>query len=124
MYYKGWPLEKCIDAFLGLAQSSFKDENLSNIPFVSWLTKMYRLYTQDGLYRPESIEMVLKELFGRNATMSDCSYATQIGAKICVLVATVLKNPSCRIFTNYHQTRQSDQNLGKHNWPASSHRVL
>ena len=113
MYHRGWSLEKCISAFLDLAQSSFEEENLSSIPFIARLTKLFRLYAQDGLYRPESIESVLKNLFGRDATMSDGSYATQIGAKICVLVATVLKNPSCRIFTNYHQTRPSDQEFGR-----------
>jgi hypothetical protein len=123
MYHKGWPIEKCIGAFFDLAQSSFKDESLSGIPLVSWLTKMFRLYLQDGLYRPESIETVLKNLFGEDTTLTDCSYATQIGAKICVLVATVLKNPSCRIFTNYYQTRPADQNHGRYDCYKSVRRL-
>ena len=113
MYHKGWPLEKCIDSFLELARSSFREENMLGIPFVSWLAKMFRLYVHDGLYKAEYIESMLQNVLGKETTMLDHSYATQLGAKICVLVATVMKKPSCRVFTNYTKTKQRDRHHGK-----------
>ena len=110
MYHKGWPLEKCIDSFLELARSSFREERVLGIPLVSWLAKMFRLYVHDGLYKPEHIESMLKTVLGAETTMLDHSYATQLGAKICVLVATVMKRPSCRIFTNYARARLKNRN--------------
>ncbi|KIW86673.1 uncharacterized protein Z519_12728 [Cladophialophora bantiana CBS 173.52] len=110
MYHKGWPLDKCIQSFLKLAKSSFKQENTLGIPFISWVAKLFRLYARDGLYKPENLESILQNLLGQETRMLDCSYATQLGAKICVLVATVLKKPSCRIFANY---MRPNENHGK-----------
>ncbi|KIW45773.1 uncharacterized protein PV06_04129 [Exophiala oligosperma] len=44
--------------------------------------------------------------------MQDCSYATRLGTKLLVLAATVLKNPSCHLFTNYNKPVQNNFNLG------------
>ncbi|KIW28854.1 uncharacterized protein PV07_04717 [Cladophialophora immunda] len=110
MYHKGWPIDKCIESFLNLAKSSFKQENTLGIPLISWLMRMFRFYTQDGLYKPEGLESVLQQTLGLETKMLDCSYATQLGAKICVLVATTLKKPSCRMFVNYVKGQQSIEN--------------
>lgn len=113
MWNKGDSVEKCIDMILQLAESAFEEDNTGKIPLVSWLTKMVKWYVRDGRYRPNNLESILQSLLGRSTTMLDCSYATELGAKLLVLVATVLRTPSCRLFTNYNKPVQNDLNQGK-----------
>ncbi|OQV10034.1 hypothetical protein CLAIMM_14089 [Cladophialophora immunda] len=77
-------------------------EGTTVAPVLPWILKLFRIYSRDTIYKPEKLESILKSVLGSATTMSDCSYATELGAKLCVLVATVLKKPSCRIFTNYN----------------------
>lgn len=75
--------------------------------------KIVKWYVQDGRYRPDNLDSILQSLLGRLMTMQDCSYATRLGTKLLVLAATVLKNPSCHLFTNYNKPVQNNFNLGK-----------
>jgi hypothetical protein len=99
--------------FCKFAKLSFEKEKTLGIPFLAWIAKAVRLYRRDGIYKAESIESVLKFVLGRKQTMLDISYATEVGAKLCVLVATVLKQPSYRVFTNYNGVGQRSEKQGK-----------
>lgn len=94
------------------AKTSFKTETIPWIPFATWLFRLARSYMRDGLYSPDNIETILKSVLGSEKTFLDCSYASEIGAKLSVLVATTLKNPSFRIFTNYNGIGQRDEKHG------------
>lgn len=103
---------KAMEMVCTIAKPFFDEEKDSGIPFLSWMGKALRLYRRDGIYKAESIESVLKFVLGEQ-TILDMSYATEIGAKLCVLVATVLKQPSYRIFTNYNGVGQRGGKQGK-----------
>lgn len=103
---------KAMEMFCTIAKPFFEGEKDSGIPFLAWMGKAFRLYRRDGIYQAESIESVLKFVLGEQ-TMLDISYATEVGAKLCVLVATVLKQPSYRVFTNYNGIGQRDEKQGK-----------
>lgn len=105
--------------FCKFAKFSFEKEKTLGIPFLAWIAKALRLYRRDGIYKAESIESVLKFVLGGKQTMLDISYATEVGAKLCVLVATVLKQPSYRVFTNYNGVGQRGEKQGK----SDSHRI-
>jgi hypothetical protein len=103
MWNQGQSVDKCIEMVLQLAGATFEGDKTGSIPVISWMLKMGKCYARDGRYPPENLETVLQTLFGKDRTMLDCSYATELGAKLLVLVATVLKNPTCRSFTNYNK---------------------
>ncbi len=117
MWNRGDSVDKCIRMILQLAESAFEQDKPGKVPLVSWLTKIVKWYLRDGRYRPDNLESILQSLLGKSTTMLDCSYATQLGTKLLVLAATVLKNPSCRLFTNYNKPAQDDFNPGKWHIP-------
>lgn len=86
--------------FQKLARLAFQGHNLLGIPLLSHLQKLWHSYFNDGLYPVGDIEGALKSVFGEKQSIIDCSYATSIGTKIGIPVATVGDNPSCRVFTN------------------------
>ena len=104
---------KAIETFCNFTKLPFETEKAFGIPFIAWMGNALRLYRRDGIYQAESIESVLKFVLGRKQTMLDISYASEIGAKLCVLVATALKQPSYRIFTNYNGVGQRSEKQGK-----------
>lgn len=119
MWNRGDSVDKSIQMMLQLAEAAFEQDKTSKIPLVSWLTKMVKWYVRDGRYRPDNLESILQSLLGRSTTMQDCSYATGLGAKLLVLAATVLKTPSCHLFTNYNKPVQNNLNPGKCHIPSS-----
>jgi len=69
-------------------------------------------YLADGLYSPDNIEAALKEVFSADKSILDCSYATSIGTRIGLPVATVDQRPSVRIFTNYNGVGERSKDHG------------
>ncbi|KAK5021245.1 hypothetical protein LTS07_011160 [Exophiala sideris] len=112
MYNQGLSIEKCIEMYLEFAKASFQNEKIPWIPFATWLFQLARSYLRDGLYSPDNVETILKTVLGPEKTFLDCSYASEIGAKLCVLVATTLKNPCFRLFTNYNGIGRRDEKHG------------
>jgi hypothetical protein len=92
---------------------AFKRRKAFNIPFISRTYELLASYFADGLYSAENIESTLKEVFGTDKSILDCSYATSTGTRIGLPVATVSNHPSYRIFTNYNGVRARDEDEGK-----------
>jgi hypothetical protein len=99
-----------------LAKVAFTGWKDLGIPFISWIYKLwiFKLWISfifDGLYPAAHIEAALKEAFGDRRIL-DYSYATSIGARVGLLVATV-RESSCCIFTNYNGVGIRDKDQGK-----------
>jgi len=88
--------------FLDIAERIFKRRKAFNIPFISRVFELIVLYFTNGLYSAQNIESVLKEVFGIDKSILNCSYVTSIGTKIGLPVAIVSSHPLYRIFTNYN----------------------
>lgn len=101
MYLKGWSPAQCTAALEKLADVVFRNGPLSKIPLVAAAGKMLLILFNDAIYRAKHIEGLLKETYGSDTKMLDHSYATSIGAKIGLPVATT-SDPSTLIFTNYN----------------------
>jgi hypothetical protein len=112
-YIKGRPLEESIQMFPEIAERVFKRRKAFNIPFISRAFELIVSYFTDGLYSAQNIESVLKEVFGIDKSILDCSYATSTGTKIGLPVATVSSHPSYRIFTNYNGVGIRDEDQGE-----------
>ncbi len=101
MFLKGWSAAQCTSAFETLADAAFRGGPLCKLPLVSTAGKMLLALFNDAIYRAKYLERLLKETYGRNTKMLDFSYATSIGAKIGLPVATI-SEPSTLLFTNYN----------------------
>ncbi|KAK3692967.1 hypothetical protein B0T22DRAFT_532338 [Podospora appendiculata] len=73
--------------------------------------KMVVALFNDAIYRARYLERVLRETYGSDTKMLDPSYATTIGAKICLPVATV-SEPTTLLFTNYNGAGEEALRLG------------
>jgi hypothetical protein len=113
MFHNGWSIEKSSETFERLAKLAFKRRKVWNIPFFSRILELLVSYFTDGLYPAENIEGALKEVFGTKRSILDYSYATSIGAKIGLPVATILEKPLTRIFTNYNGIGARGRNQGE-----------
>lgn len=69
-------------SFESLAKKTFKTRGLSLIPILSRIQRFLVSYLADSLYPADNLEMALRETFGDDSSILDCSYATTIGAKI------------------------------------------
>lgn len=127
MYDTGQPIDNSIKLFEKMAEKVFKRREVLQIalqlpllgrvvlgiPILRRLVDLAVSYISDGIYSPENIEAALKEAFGTEKSILDCSYAASIGTKLGMLVATVSRHPSCRIFANYNRARAPDESQGK-----------
>jgi len=106
LFFKGWTVEESLQNFERLAKLAFTGWRDLGIPFISWLLS----FLFDGRYPAEHIEAAVKEAFGDHRIL-DNSYATSIGARVALLVATV-REPSCYLFTNYNGVGARDDDQG------------
>ncbi|KUL81765.1 hypothetical protein ZTR_09248 [Talaromyces verruculosus] len=113
---RGILIHDAIETFGNLAKEAFLPRRipLSRLPFLLAMTIPVRIivWLFTGVkYPSKGIERVVKSVFTQDLTMSDCSYATEIGAKIAVLVTDVV---GCRpfLFTNYHGKQQRKSECG------------
>lgn len=113
MFHKGWSIEQSLDVFEKLAKHTFRRRKGLGIPLLSRLRELVGSYFTDGFYAAGNIEAALKEVFGMDESILDSSYATSIGTRIGLPVATVHERPSCRIFTNYNGVGTQEQNPGE-----------
>lgn len=111
LYINGWTVEETIPMFMKLAKRSFRGRKTLGVPFLSWIVQLLVAYSCDGLYPASHIEAALKEAYG-NGSILDSSYATSIGAKVGLTVATV-GDPTLCMFTNYNGVGARDPGLGK-----------
>uniref|UniRef100_A0A093XBG7 Calcium-independent phospholipase A2-gamma n=1 Tax=Talaromyces marneffei PM1 TaxID=1077442 RepID=A0A093XBG7_TALMA len=102
------------EIFGNLAKEAFEPRQLPllSLPLLAVLTVLMQTVVSlltGCKYPTKGIEIAVKKVFTEDLTMSDCSHATEIGAKIAVLVTEVV---GCKpfLFTNYHgkQRRKSD----------------
>jgi len=128
MFDEGLPIESSAKLFEEMAVRVFKRRKTLRIPLqlpflgrvaltVPIPSRLFELavtYITDGLYPAENIESILKEVFGTEKSILDCSYAASIGTKLGMLVATVSKHPICRIFANYTNTREMSDQQGEY----------
>jgi hypothetical protein len=67
--------------FEKLVKLAFKSRKVFKVPFVPFLSYMYKLvkiYLANSLYLTENIEAALKEVFGIDRNILDSLYATFI----------------------------------------------
>jgi hypothetical protein len=102
LFHNGWSVQKSSEAFEKLAKLAFQKRKYLKIPFISRIQELVTSYLTDGIYPATNIENALQEAFGKTGSILDCSYATSIGTKIGLPVATVQGRPSTRLFTNYN----------------------
>ena len=112
MFINGWSIEQSTKTFEELAKVAFKPRKVLNIPFLSRIHELLKTYLADGLYPAENIEAALKEVFGVDRSILDCSHATSIGTRVGLPVATIREPLSC-IFTNYNGVGSREQDQGK-----------
>jgi hypothetical protein len=122
LYINGWSVEKCMERFEKLAHLAFKPRKVLNIPIVSNLQEFAASIFADGLYPAENIETALKEVFGIDNSILDPSYATAIGAKIGVPVATIQDSSYC-MFTNYNGIGSRHQTQGTFMEPSTKSKI-
>ncbi|KAM7210074.1 patatin-like phospholipase-like protein [Rhypophila decipiens] len=111
MFLKGWSAAKCTTAFESLADVAFQRGQLASFPLLSTVGKMVAALFSDAMYRARYLERVLRETYGSDTKILDPSYATGIGAKIGLPVATISK-PSTLLFTNYNGVGEEALRLG------------
>jgi hypothetical protein len=112
MFIKGLSIEESEITFEKLAKLAFKPRKVPNIPFICRIYKLLKTYSANGLYLAENIETALKEFFGIDRSILNCLYATSIGTRVGVPVATIRELSSC-IFTNYNSVGSREQDHGK-----------
>jgi hypothetical protein len=113
-YINGRALSESIQRFPGMMERTFQRRSSLAIPLLSRAYELTASYLADGLYPAGAIESVLKEAFGADKNILDCSYATATGTKVGLPVATVSRYPSYRVFTNYNGVGKRDEDMGGH----------
>ncbi|KAI9767636.1 MAG: hypothetical protein M1840_005507 [Geoglossum simile] len=115
MFMNGWSIDESTETFEKLTKLAFKRRKVLDIPFLSRVQEFVVSYLFDGIYPAKNIEAALKEVFGMDRSILDCSHATSLGTRVGVPVATI-REPSCCIFTNYNGvgTRCQGQAEGHH----------
>jgi hypothetical protein len=112
LFIKGLSIDEAEEVFEKLAKVAFKPRKVLHIPFISRIYELAKSYLADGLYPAENIEAALKAVFGKDKSILDYSYATSIGARVGLPVATIREPLSC-IFTNYNGVGTRDEDQGK-----------
>ena len=112
MFINGWGIEESTDTFQRLAKVAITPRTVSKTPIFRNFIELLISYFDDGLYAPENIESVLKQVFGDDRSILDVSHATTTGTRVGLPVATVNGTPSRRIFTNYNGVGDRVQGQG------------
>ncbi|OBT48514.1 hypothetical protein VE00_01410 [Pseudogymnoascus sp. WSF 3629] len=92
--HKGLSVEDCMDLFERLAKRAFE------LHYISYFRAILVSLFTDGIYPARNIERALRDVFGSNETILDCSSATAMGTKIGVVASTMKPEPF--LFTNYN----------------------
>lgn len=111
MFINVWSVEDCTHWFESLARIAFKRRRVLGIPILSSIQELITSYLADSLYPVDNLDTALKEVFGGDRSLLDYLYATAIGAKIGLPVATILETALC-VFTNYNGVGTRDHNCG------------
>jgi hypothetical protein len=117
MFINGWSVDDCANVFEGLAKKAFEPRwffhipVLPRIPILSHILEFLVSYLADGLYAAEGLEAALKDAFGSDRSILECSHATAIGARVGLPVTTIFETDSC-IFTNYNGVGARPQDCG------------
>jgi hypothetical protein len=98
---QGWSIQKCIEMFPRLAKAAFQHRSIPGFPFVPKAVQSLVSLLADSLYPAANIESALKEAFGEENSMLDMHYATSLGIRVGIPVAT-LREPALCLFTNYN----------------------
>jgi hypothetical protein len=91
---KGLSVEDCMDLFERLAKRAFE------LHYISYIRAILVSLFTNGIYPARNIERALRDVFGSNETILDCSSATAMGTKIGVVASTMKPEPF--LFTNYN----------------------
>ncbi|KFY17790.1 hypothetical protein V492_00388 [Pseudogymnoascus sp. VKM F-4246] len=92
--HKGLSVEDCMGLFERLAKRAFE------LHYISYFRAILVSLFTDGIYPARNIERALRDVFGSNETILDCSSATAMGTKIGVVASTMKPEPF--LFTNYN----------------------
>ncbi|KAI9765987.1 MAG: hypothetical protein M1840_006994 [Geoglossum simile] len=111
MFVNGWSAEDCANIFENLAKTAFQSRIVSQIPILSRIQELLITYLADSFYPADDLEAALKDVFGSDRGIMDCSHATATGTKVGMPATTILGTLSC-IFTNYNGVGVRPQDCG------------
>ena len=97
MFLMGWATTKCTAMYETIAAAVFQRSPWHRVPFVSAIAAV----CGSALYPAKLIEQAISDAYGSTARMLDSSYASSIGARVLLPVATS-PDPSLLLFTNYN----------------------
>ena len=112
LFIEGWSVNKSLEKAEDMAKVAFRRQKRLRIPIISGIVEFCISYICDGLYPAAHIEAALKEAF-KNRRILDYSYATSIGTRVGLLVATI-RDPLICVFTNYNGVGTRDPGQGEH----------
>lgn len=111
MFVNGWSAEDCASIFENLAKTAFQPRKVSQIPILSRIQELLITYLADSLYPADNLEAALKDVFGSDRGIMDCSHATATRTKVGMPATTIPGTLSC-IFTNYNRVGVQPQDCG------------
>lgn len=108
LFLMGWPTTKCTAMYETIAATIFQRSLWHRVPLVSAIAAV----CGSSLYPAKLIEQAIADAYGKTARMLDSSYASCIGARILLPVATS-PDPSLLLFTNYSDVGDASARTGK-----------
>lgn len=113
MFHNGWSVDEALARFPALATAAFTKRLRCKIPVLCKVIDLLVPLFTDSVYCARDLEAILKDVFGASRSMLSCSHASSIGTKFGLLVATLGRQPLCRLFTNYNGALHPDEVNGK-----------
>lgn len=117
LFFMGWATKKCTAMYETIAASIFQRSLWHRVPLFSTIATL----CGSALYPAKLIEQAIGEAYGTTAKMLDASYASSIGARVLLPVATS-PDPKMLLFTNYGTVGDASARTGK--WGSQKTGVL
>ena len=96
----GWSVDDCIYHFERMAQLAFQQHSHR---YLGWIWQLYillRSLITNGIYPTQRLEALLREVYGSDRRILDCSSASAMGINVGITVTSMKPEPF--LFTNYN----------------------
>jgi hypothetical protein len=105
-------VEQCTEDLERFAKLAFQPRPSLGIPLISQILDFIISYFADGRYPADNLEAALREAFGSDRSILDCSKATETGTRVGLPVTTIRDTSIC-VFTNYNGVGTRPRDCGK-----------
>ena len=119
LFLMGWAATKCTAMYETIAETIFQRSMWHRVPLVSVVATVLG----SALYSAKLIEQAISDAYGTTAKMLDASYASTIGTKVLLPVATS-PDPSLLLFTNYNGVGDASARTGERDYQKPHTAVL